>query len=301
VALAVGGNPFWCEADPELGARHAVAEAARNVACTGARPWALTDCLNFGNPLDPAVMGDFEATLDGLAEAARHLGGLASPGDPLPYVSGNVSLYNQTGGRAIPPSPIVMCAGVLRDLTLATGCGLTEAGDFLVLVGEPRDDLSGSTFWREQRGAGGGPPPPLDLEREARLQDLAVRAVEGRWVHAAHDVSDGGLLVALAEMAMAASPELGADADFSALEAEIEPALFSERPGIVFALSPERAARLFQAARDAGLPAWPVGGVAAHARLRARLPGGELCEWTREQLTAAAGRALERLWNEEKL
>ena len=301
VALAVGGNPFWCAADPELGARHAVAEAARNVACTGARPWALTDCLNFGNPLDPEVMGDLEACIEGLSVAAGKLGGLASPGAPLPYVSGNVSLYNQTGERAIPASPIVMCAGVLRDITIATGLGLAREGDFLVLVGELRNDLSGSTFWRELRGVSGTAPPALDLEREARLQDLAVRAAEGRWVRAAHDVSDGGLLVALAEMTLAGSPGIGADADLSDLSRDSDAALFSERPGIVFAVSPERAARLFQAARDAGLSAWPVGGVAAHGKLRARLPGGDVTEWPREGLAAAAGRALQRLWNEERL
>ncbi len=300
VALATGGNPHWCAADPELGARHAVAEAARNVACTGARPWALTDCLNFGSPLDPEVMGDLEATVAGLAAAAGALGGLAAPHAALPFVSGNVSLYNHAGASAVPPSPIVMCAGVLRDLTAATGLGLTRPGDFLVLVGEPRDDLAGSTFWRELRGVAAG-VPALDLEREARLQDLAVRAAEGRWVRAAHDVSDGGALVALAEMVMAAAPGLGADADLEPLGGVAETALFCERPGIVFAVSPERAARLFQAAREAGLSAWPVGGVADHGRLRARLPGGGIAEWAREDLAAWSGRALERLWNEERL
>src|SRR5256885_6939667 len=94
-------DPHWCAADPELGARHAVAEAARHVAVTGARPWALTDCLNFGDAEDPAVMGDFEATIDGLATAATALGGLAAAGAALPFVSGNVSLYNHSGGRSI--------------------------------------------------------------------------------------------------------------------------------------------------------------------------------------------------------
>jgi phosphoribosylformylglycinamidine synthase len=301
VALAVGGNPFWCGADAELGARHAVAEAARNVACTGARPWALTDCLNFGNPLDPEVMGDLEASIDGLAAAAERLGGLASPGAALPYVSGNVSLYNQTRERAIPPSPIVMCAGVLSDITLATGMGLSREGDFLVLVGELRNDLSGSAFWRELRGHSGSAPPALDLDREARLQGLAVCAAEGRWVRAAHDISDGGLLVALAEMMLAGSPGIGADADFSDLGSDPDAVLFSERPGIVFAVSPERAARLFQAAREAGLAAWPVGGVAAHGRLRTRLPGGEVTEWARAELAACGEKALRHLWNEERL
>src|SRR6185369_12453546 len=138
IAVAVGGNPYWCAADPELGARHAVAEACRNVACVGGRPWALTDCLNFGHPEHAGVMGDFAATLEGLAVAAESLGQLASRGAALPFVSGNVSLYNQTGRRAVPPSPIVMCAGVVADVSTTIAQSLARAGDFLVLVGEPR-------------------------------------------------------------------------------------------------------------------------------------------------------------------
>lgn len=301
LAFAVGGNPFWCESDPELGARHAVAEAARNVACAGGRPWALTDCLNFGHPEEPRVMGDFEATLEGLAVAAESLGQLASHGHPLPFVSGNVSLYNQSGDRAVPPSPIVMCAGVVRDLTTATGLSLRRAGDFLVLVGEPRDELTGSAYLRDVLRERAGAPPTLDLAREARLQELAVLAAEGRWARAAHDVSDGGLAVALAEMALATPVErpLGIEVDFETLEAPIVLAMFSERPGIVFEVSPERAARLFQAARDRSLLAWPIGTVTEQPLLRARLPGGGRLEWTLEELRAAAASALERLWNEE--
>jgi phosphoribosylformylglycinamidine synthase len=303
IAVAVGGNPFWCAADPDLGARHAVAEAARNVAATGARPWALTDCLNFGHPEDPEVMGDLEAAIDGLAAAAQGLGGLAHPGSPLPFVSGNVSLYNQTGNRAVPASPVVMCAGVIRDVGDAVGLALRRANDFLVLVGERREGLSGSSFAREILKLGSEPPPPLDVAREAKLQELAVLAAEGRWVMAAHDLSDGGLIVALTEM-MLAAPEarmLGLDLDLGALEAELLPAMFCERPGLVFEVSPERAARLFQAARERELSAWPIGGVALHGRLRARLPGGTTVEWTRVELGIARERALRRLWNEERL
>jgi phosphoribosylformylglycinamidine synthase len=301
VALAVGGNPWWCGADPELGARHAVAEAARNVACTGARPWALTDCLNFGHPEVPEVMGDLEAVLEGLAVAAEALGGLAHPGEPLPYVSGNVSLYNQVGPQAVPPSPIVMCAGVMRDITTAVGIGLREDGDFLVLVGEPRGDLTGSAYVRELLGEDAGAPPPLELAREARLQELAVLAAEGRWVRAAHDVSEGGLAVALAEMMMASAPArgLGIEVDFGALEADTEMALFCERPGIVFEVSPERAPRLFQSARERQLLAWPIGTVTGQPALRARLPGDGVVSWTLEELRAAAAAPLPRLWNEE--
>ncbi|HEY6866156.1 MAG TPA: phosphoribosylformylglycinamidine synthase subunit PurL [Candidatus Eisenbacteria bacterium] len=301
VALAVGGNPFWCESDPELGARHAVAEAARNVACAGGRPWALTDCLNFGDPGESRVMGDLEATLEGLAVAAESLGQLAHHGHPLPFVSGNVSLYNQSGDRAIPPSPIVLCAGIVRDVATATGLALRRAGDFVVLVGEPRDELTGSAYLREVLREKGGAPPTLDLAREARLQELAVLAAEGRWARAAHDVSDGGLAVALAEMALAAPPDrtLGLELDLGVLETPVALALFSERPAIVFEVSPERAARLFQAARDRSLLAWPIGTVTATPRVRARLPGGDLIEWSVAELGTAAAWALERLWNEE--
>jgi phosphoribosylformylglycinamidine synthase II len=301
VALAVGGNPFWCASDPELGARHAVAEAARNVACAGGRPWALTDCLNFGHPEDPGVMGDFEATLEGLAVAAEALGSLAGHGRPLPYVSGNVSLYNQTGDRAIPPSPIVMCAGVVADLTCVIGQGLRRAGDFLVFVGEPRDALTGSAWVREVLGRDAGAPPALDLTREARLHELAVLAAEGRWVAAAHDVSDGGLVIALAEMLLAAPREHahGLDIDFGTLEAAPELALFSERSGIVFEVSPERATRLFQAARERSLLAWPIGTVSAQPLFRAQLPGHGTLQWTVEDLAEASAAALAKLWNEE--
>jgi phosphoribosylformylglycinamidine synthase len=180
VAFAVAGNPFWCDGDPALGAAHAVAEAARNVALTGARPWALTDCLNFGHPEDAEVMGDLEETLAGLSEAARALGGLASPGYALPFVSGNVSLYNQVGRQAIPPSPIVMCAGVIHDVSRALGLGVRGAGHVLVLVGEDRDGLEGSTYRREILRERGGPPPALDLARE-----LSCRTSRSRWPRAA--------------------------------------------------------------------------------------------------------------------
>lgn len=301
VALAVGGNPFWCESDPELGARHAVAEAARNVACAGGRPWALTDCLNFGHPTEPRVMGDLAATLEGLAVAAEALGGLAARGHALPFVSGNVSLHNQTGARAIAPSPIVMCAGVVHDVTTALGLAPSRAGSFLIMVGEPRDELTGSAYARDVLGEAGGAPPSLDLAREAALHELAVLAAEGRWAHAAHDVSDGGLAMTVAEMVMACPRErpLGLEVDLGVLEAAAQVALFSERPGIVFEVAPERAARLFQAARERSLLAWPIGMVTAGGALRVRLPGGTTIVWDADALRAAAGATLERIWNEE--
>lgn len=332
LAFGVAGNPFWCEGEPALGAAHAVAEAARNVAVTGARPWALTDCLNFGNPEDAEVMGDLEACLDGLAAAARALGGVASPpierrtgtaldrridsplerlahpplegpatAHPLPFVSGNVSLYNQVGERAIPPSPIVMCAGVLLDVTRALGLGVRAAGHVLVLVGENRDGLEGSAYRREVLRERGGPPPPLDLELEARLHEFAVAIAEGGWAVAAHDVSDGGLAVTLTEMLLAGRDDLalGADVDLGPFDVEAAVALFCERPAIVYEVPFERLARLSQAARDRGFVAWPLGTVSAQPTLRVRTAGGHTVEWSCEVLAHARSQALRKLWNEE--
>jgi phosphoribosylformylglycinamidine synthase len=187
-------------------------------------------------------------------------------------------------------------------VTTSLGLGLQGAGNFLLLVGETRDELTGSAYAREVLGEPDGAPPSLDLAREARLQELVVLAAEGRWARAAHDVSDGGLAVALAEMVMASPPErgLGLEVDLAVLEASAPAALFSERPAILLEVAPERAARVFQAARDRSLLAWPIGTVAAAPLLRARLPGGDTVQWTADELRAAAEAPLARLWNERE-
>lgn len=301
IAFGVGGNPHWCDGDPATGAAHAVAEAARNVAVVGARPWALTDCLNFGHPEDPEVMGDLEATIDGLAAAARSLGALAAPGHPLPFVSGNVSLYNQVGRQAIPPSPIVMCAGVITDVTQALGLGVRGAGHALLLIGDDRDGLEGSAYRREVLRERGGAPPPLDLALEARLHELAVAIAEGGWAVAAHDVSEGGLGVALTEMMLGSADDapLGFEIDLASFEVEAAVALFSERPAILYEVPFERMARLSQAARERGFVAWPVGTVSLHPSLRVGFAGGESVTWERAALTTARSLALRKVWNEE--
>lgn len=301
LAFAVGGNPHWCSGDADLGARHAVAEAARNCAVVGARPWALTDCLNFGHPEDPEVMGDLEAAIAGLGAAAEALGALASPGYPLPFVSGNVSLYNQVGSVAIPPSPIVMCAGVVDDITTVLGQGLGKAGHVLVMVGEVRDGLEGSIYRREVLREVGGPPPGLSLDHEARLQAFAVAVAQGRWGRAAHDVSEGGLAVTLAEMALSAprGSSVGIEVNLDSLGVEPAVALFCERPAIVYEVSFERLPRFSQSAREHGLLAWPIGTVSAQPALRLLLPGDERVSWSIDELREAAGHGLQRRWNEE--
>jgi phosphoribosylformylglycinamidine synthase len=171
----------------------------------------------------------------------------------------------------------------------------------LVLVGEPRDGLEGSTYAREVLRERGGPPPPLDLEREAWLEELAVAIAEGGWARAAHDVGDGGLAVALVEMMAGAADDatLGAELDLEPFEVEPAVSLYCERPAIVYEVPFERLARLSQAARDQGFVAWPIGTVSAQPQLRVRMPGGETLTWSRVELEQAREAGLRKLWNEE--
>jgi phosphoribosylformylglycinamidine synthase len=171
----------------------------------------------------------------------------------------------------------------------------------LVLVGDVRDTLTGSLYAREVLRETGSAPPPLDLGREARLQELAVMAAAERWVRAAHDVSQGGLAMTLVEMLLATpvAGALGTEVDLAALEAPADVALFGESPAILFEVTPSRAAALFQAARERHLTAWPVGTVATHGELRVLLPDGARLGWTREMLSEAVAAPLARLWNED--
>ncbi len=217
LAVSVDGNPFHGALDAYQGGAGAVAESMRNVAAVGATPWCLTDCLNYGNPEDPEVFRQFTEGVRGIGDAAREIGLRGEPGAPVPVVSGNVSFYNQsTGGRAIPPSPTVACFGILQDYASAITPALKEEGSRLLLLGERRDELGGSAFHRHL-GLEGGTPPEIRFGEVRDQIDLVLDAVERRWVLACHDVSEGGLVVAAAEMALAGGlglrldpgPELG--------------------------------------------------------------------------------------------
>jgi phosphoribosylformylglycinamidine synthase len=197
LALSTDGNSRWCRLDPRLGAAMTVAESALNVACAGARPVAVVDCLNLGNPEHPEVMWQLSEVVDGLAEACRALG--------LPIVGGNVSLYNESQGRDIDPTPVVGVVGLIDRLERPVP-GLSLApGERLVLLGETVSSVSGSR-WAAEHAPGltrlGGRLPPLDLARHRNLIDLVAELVSDGVVTGLHDVSDGGLAVALAEMAV---------------------------------------------------------------------------------------------------
>ena len=194
LALTTDCTPRYCQADPETGGAQAVAEAWRNLTAVGARPLAITDNLNFGNPEKPEIMGQFAATIRGMAAACEAL--------DFPVVSGNVSLYNETEGKAILPTPAIGGLGVLDDAALAVGLALPPWLD-IVLVGATTGWLGQSIWLREIAGREDGAPPPVDLAVEKANGDFVRAHILNGTIRACHDVSDGGVLVALAEMAMA--------------------------------------------------------------------------------------------------
>jgi phosphoribosylformylglycinamidine synthase II len=225
VAVATDGNGRWCALDPDLGARLVVAEAARNVACTGARPIAATNCLNFGSPEQPAVMGAFSATIDGMTAACEALG--------TPISGGNVSFYNATDDRPVHPTPIVGVLGVVDDCAATVPVRPPDATTFLCLIGAAtRPGLAGSEYQWITSGRIAGRPPAIDLDEERRLQDLLVAAGRSGLLRSAHDVATGGLLTTLAEVC---GDDYGADVALDTTQTTPQQALFSESPTRVVA------------------------------------------------------------------
>ncbi len=191
VAVATDGNGRYAKLDPYAGAQLALAEAYRNVAATGARPLAVSDCLNFGSPEDPAVMWQFAEATRGLADACQVLG--------TPVTGGNVSLYNQTGETAIHPTPVVAVLGVIDDVTRRTPMAFAQEGQLIYLLGETREEFGGSAWSQVAHGHLGGLPPKVDLEREKLLAEILISGSRDGMIDAAHDLSDGGLVQALVE------------------------------------------------------------------------------------------------------
>lgn len=191
VALATDGNGRYAKLDPYAGAQLALAEAYRNVAASGAKPLAVSDCLNFGSPEDPAVMWQFAEATRGLADACQTLG--------TPVTGGNVSLYNQTGETAIHPTPVVAVLGVIDDVNRRTPIAFADEGQLIYLLGDTREELGGSAWSQVVHDHLGGLPPKVDLERERLLADVLISASRDGMIDAAHDLSDGGLIQALVE------------------------------------------------------------------------------------------------------
>ena len=195
IAMSVDCTPRYCLADPKVGGAQAVAEAWRNITATGAQPLAITNNMNFGNPEKPEIMGQFVGCIKGMSEAALKL--------KFPVVSGNVSLYNETNGVAILPTPVIGGVGLLEDLGKSATIALKRHDEDIILIGSCSGWLGQSIYLREIHGLEMGAPPPLDLDEEKRNGDLVRNLIKEGTVSACHDISDGGLLIAIAEMALA--------------------------------------------------------------------------------------------------
>jgi phosphoribosylformylglycinamidine synthase subunit PurL len=269
LALSTDGNGRWCFLSPRVGAMHAVAEAARNVACTGARPIAATNCLNFGNPEKPEVMWQFTEAIDGVSEACRVL--------ETPITGGNVSFYNETLGKPIYPTPVLGVLGLLEDGDCALGSAFRNEGDFIVLLDGANAEVKGadsnaapayttsfssSEYAKVIHGIVVGAPPAIDLAAEKRLIDCLVKLAAERAILSAHDVSDGGLAVTLAECCFH-SDGFSAEVDFGAQDVPAEAAVFGERGArAVVSVSPASLARVDAIAAQYNVNVQRIGTVA---------------------------------------
>ena len=256
VAITTDCTPRYCQADPHEGGRQAVAEAYRNLSATGAVPLAVTDNLNFGNPEKPEIMGQIVEAIKGMGEACRDL--------DFPVVSGNVSLYNETQGTAIQPTPAIGAVGLLDDVSKHMTVAFKKTGSNIVLLGETKGWLGASLYLREICGREEGAPPPVALHRERRKGELVRQLIHDGQVLACHDVSDGGLLVAVAEMSMASASRIGA-----ALEAPSTLPLhawcFGEDQGrYVLEVSDDELVAVLEAAKEREVGARVIGKTGGH-------------------------------------
>ena len=261
IALSVAANGRFCFLDPYLGAQHAVAECARNIACVGGEPIAITDCLNFGNPEKPEIMWQFAECVRGIGDACRALG--------TPVVSGNVSLYNETEGQGIFPTPTVGMVGLVEPVEKTCRSAFRSAGDVVALVGSIQGEVGGSEYLAAEYGKEAGRPPALDLAREKAVQEAVRRAVKEGLLSSAHDCSDGGLAVALAECCMMHEvPSDGSAPGWIGCAVRIpfpvrkDFVLFGEDASrILVSLPKENAARFVALAQECGAPVIRLGAV----------------------------------------
>jgi phosphoribosylformylglycinamidine synthase subunit PurL len=250
LGLTCDVNPVYCHLDPRRGGAQAVAEAVRNLACVGAEPVGLTDCLNFGNPERPEVSWEFREAVRGMSDACRALG--------VPVISGNVSFYNETEGHSIYPTPAVAMVGVIPNLASLPEPWFQREGDRIIHLGEDRSEFGGAAYLRLLHGIEQGRPPAVDLEAELRLARLLRASIAKGWLSTAHDLSEGGLLIALAEACFGPRGLRGIKVEIPLEGAD----LFSESQGrAIVACSPAALEKVLRAAEEAGVPAREIGEV----------------------------------------
>ncbi len=298
LALSTDGNGRWCQLNPRLGAMHAVAEASRNVAASGARPIAATNCLNFGSPEKPEVMWQFSEVIDGLTVACNELG--------TPITGGNVSFYNETLGKSIYPTPVIGVLGIIEDVSQVLKIAFREQDDAIVLLdGHSPASLanlaqvfSSSEYSKTIASIVAGEPPPIDLSAEKRLQQLLQALATENLVQSAHDISDGGLAVTLVESCFSAVgaglPACGATIELDDQTAP-EFALFNERGArAVVSVKPSLLARVLESARQYGVTALQIGQVIGNHDFRIRYRGRAVIDSPVEPLREVWAYSLER-------
>jgi len=250
LAMSIDCNGRYVYLDPEVGGKIAVAEAARNVVCSGGEPLGITDCLNYGNPEKPEIFWQFEKSIDGMSEACRVL--------EVPVIGGNVSFYNETSGVAVYPTPVVGIVGLIQDVDHITTQGFKNEGDVLLLFGETKPEIGGSEYQKQMSGSISGRPPMIDLDVEKRLQQAVLAAIRSGKVSSAHDLSEGGLAVALVE---SATDELGATVEWD-IDMRADIALFSESQSrVLLSVKPEHVDAVMSIAAEHGVPCTQLGTV----------------------------------------
>ncbi len=255
VAMTIDCNGRYCLLHPYEGARLAVAEAARNLVCSGAEPIGLTDCLNFGNPERPDIMWQFVLAIEGLKDACEHF--------KIPIVSGNVSFYNETNGLSIYPTPMLGMVGLIEQADRAMTQWFKNDGDAIILLGRNRDDLGGSEYLKVMHHREQGSPPYLNVETEKALHDFVLRMIREGLVQSAHDCSDGGLAVALTECCISGpSVKRGAMVKLSFGSLRRDAVLFGESQSrVILSAKSDMAETLINKAGNAGIPAERIGAV----------------------------------------
>ena len=271
LAVALDGNGRYCSIDPRAGAKLIVAEAARNVVCVGAQPIAITNCLNFASPERPEVMWSFSEVIDGIAETCKAFN--------TPVVSGNVSFYNETEGRGIVPTPVIGMLGLVDDVRRLIQPGFKNPGDFVAMLGATRDDLAASEYMNVVSGRVGDRVPALDLDAELAVQTACLNAAQKGLLRSAHDCSDGGLAVALAESCFSSlnREAVGADVDITG-EHDVVTRLFSESPSrIIISFDQALLGDIEEVVAAAGCQMTLLGNVGSD-RLRIESDGAEVVQ-----------------------
>lgn len=267
LAMTLDGNSLYAHLNPRAGGIIAVAEACRNLACVGARPVGVTNCLNFGNPEKPEVMGQFKEVVEGMSEACKVF--------EIPVTGGNVSFYNDTEGVSIYPTPVLGIVGLIKDINKVVTPGFKEEGDAVVLLGENKEELGGSEYLKIQFGREDGNPPAIDLAKEKAVQELCLEAAEAGFLESAHDLSEGGLAVCAVECGFFSGKKIGCELDLND-EWRPDALLFGETQSrILVTVKSSKLKKLLALAGKKGVKAAALGKTGGK-KIRIRLKGKAL-------------------------